>query len=142
MSAKRFLFAILIAFAFIFASDFLIHAVWLAPLYGATASLWRPEEEIQTRMPLMLVGQFVAAFVFVSLWALGFARRATLGRALMYGVLMALFSQVNTIVQYVVSPLPLEIAIRWFFSGLVQSILVALLVHAMTRRSEQAHTLE
>jgi hypothetical protein len=142
MSAKRYFFALLIAFAFIFASDYIIHAIWLAPLYGATAALWRSDSEMQARMPLMLVGQFVAAFVFVSLWALGFARRASLGLALVYGLLMGLFSEVDTIIQYVVAPLPLEIAIRWFFSGLGQAIVVALLVHAIASRAEHEHGME
>jgi len=47
MNRKRLVLAIVAAFAGIWVTDFLIHGVWLANTYKATASLWRPEAEMQ-----------------------------------------------------------------------------------------------
>ena len=48
MNIQRLILAIVVAFIFIFATDFLIHAVWLGPDYKATTQLWRPETEMHT----------------------------------------------------------------------------------------------
>ena len=39
MNATRLLVAILIAFVVVFATDFVIHSIWLMPDYNATKSL-------------------------------------------------------------------------------------------------------
>ncbi len=46
MNTQRLFIAIITGFVFIFATDFVIHAVWLDSDYKATASLWRPESEM------------------------------------------------------------------------------------------------
>jgi hypothetical protein len=88
MNANRLILAIVVAFIFVFATDFLIHAVWLAPDYKATAQLWRPEAEMGARFPWMLTAQLLAAITFVLIWALGFAGRGTLGLACAYEFLI------------------------------------------------------
>jgi len=85
MNIKRLLLAILVAFIFIFATDFLIHAVWLMPDYNATKELWRPEAEMNARFPWMLTAQLLVAIAFVIIWARGFAARGSTGLACGYG---------------------------------------------------------
>ena len=127
MNSNRLILAIVVAFIFIFASDFLIHAVWLGPDYKATAQLWRPEAEMHTRFVWMLFAQLLAASTFVLIWAMGFAARGSVALACTYGLLLGLAVQVTTIVTYVVSPFPPELALKWFFSGLVQSIVLGVI---------------
>jgi magnesium-transporting ATPase (P-type) len=124
MNTKRLILAIVVGFIFIFATDFLIHAVWLMPDYNATKSLWRPEAEMNTRFPWMLGAQLLCAMTFVLIWASGFAVRGSVGLACAYGLLMGLFVQVTTIITFVVSPFPPELAFKWFLSGVAQSILL------------------
>ena len=54
MNPKSLLITILVAFVTVFATDFLIHQLWLGSTYKATASLWRPEAEMMAKMPSML----------------------------------------------------------------------------------------
>jgi|SRR6185369_16963671 len=129
MNVKRLVIAIIVGFVYVFATDFLIHAVGLGEEYGKTKELWRPEAEMQARMPLMSAGQFLAAATFVLVWALGFAERGTIGLACLYGLLLGLFSQSTTLIMYVVQPLPQNIATAWFVSGLVQSALFGVVTH-------------
>lgn len=122
MNSKRLIIAIFTAFVFLFGSNFLIHGHWLRPDYMATMSLWRTETERNVRFAWMLSGQLLMAATFVVLWAAGFAGRGGVKCACAYGLFMGLFSQATTLITYVVTPLPGEIALKWFFSGLAQAV--------------------
>ncbi len=127
MNISRLLLAILAGFAFIFASDFLVHGLWLAADYKASASLWRPEAEMQRRIVIMLGGQLLCALAFVYIWAkTGWRRRSVLDGCA-FGFWMGLFQQVWVIANYVVMPMPLVLTIKWFFAGLAQAILLGAL---------------
>lgn len=127
MNIQRLLLTILAGFAFLFASDFLIHGVWLAPTYKATAELWRPEADMQSYFPWILVGEFLCAAMFVIIWAQGFADRASVRCAIVYGLMLGLFSQATTLIDYAVMPLPGRLAAQWLAAGLAQAILLGLL---------------
>lgn len=130
MDIKRLLLAILAGFAFILVSDFLIHGVWLVPDYQATASIWRSKPEMQARMPFMTIGQLLAVVCFVLIWARGPAQHSRgLGAAVGYGLLMGLFEQALTLIQYVVSPMPPELAAKWFVSGVIQAMLLGVVTY-------------
>ncbi len=125
MNIKRLFLAILAGFVFITGSDMLVHGVWLKPVYKATMHLWRSEVEMNRLLGWMFAAQFLCALTFVLLWAAGFAERGTMGRACIFGVIMGLFGQVNTLVMYVVMPLPAEIPVKWFVSGMAQAVVLA-----------------
>jgi hypothetical protein len=127
VNIKRLILAIFAAFVFYFLTDFFIHGVWLAPAYKATANLWRTDAEMQARFPWLIAAHFVYAIAFVILWAMGFAGRFCIRGAVWFGLLMGLFFQCSTLISYVVSPLPSDIAIEWFASGIVQALLLGLI---------------
>jgi hypothetical protein len=78
-------------------------------------------------MAWMLGAQLLFAITFVLVWAKGFARSTTkISCAIGYGLLMGLFSGVWAIIIYVVVPMPCLIATKWFFAGVAQAILLAL----------------
>lgn len=131
MNPQRLLLAIVAAFAAIFCTDFLIHGLWMEPVYKATMHLWRTDEEMQAHMGWLCAGQLLAAVTFVLIWAKGFA--ATGGRkcAVIYGLCMGLFSQANTLISYAVEPLTLEIVWKWILSGVLQGIVLGLVVRSV-----------
>ncbi len=122
MNIKRLILAILAGFVFVFASDFLVHGLWLAPDYQATAQLWRPDAEMQAHLPFMSLAQFLCAATFVMIWAKGFADRGCIKCALMYGAMMGVFSGVHSIANYVVTPMPGVLAAKWFVVGVLQAV--------------------
>ena len=130
MNVKRLLLAIVAGFIFVFASDFLIHHYWLGPDYKATASLWRPESEMQQRFAWMFVGQFLCAVAFSVIWAKGFAGR-DLGTGAFFGLFMGIAQQVWAIAFFVVAPLPGTLAVRWFLSGLLQAVILGVIIAAV-----------
>jgi hypothetical protein len=87
MNIKRFIFAALATFFFTFITDFLVHAVWLEPVYKAE-SMVRPEAEQMERFPWMIVGHLLLAVTFPLLWA-KFGRGGVASGA-MFGFLIGL----------------------------------------------------
>lgn len=125
MNIKRLLLAILAGWVVIFATDFLIHELWLGPLYQATKPLWRPETEMHTYICWMFFAQFLIVTTFVMVWAKGFAGRS-IGAAVAFGLLMGVFEQTWAIILYVVMPMPGELAVKWFVAGLAQAVLLGI----------------
>ena len=123
MNIPRLLLAIVVGFVLVFGSDFLIHGIWLKPDYDATKALWRPEAEMEARFAWMFCAQFLCAGSFMVIWALGFAGRSV-GTGIVVGLILGLFEQVWAIVNFVVIPMPGELAAKWFVSGLVQAVLL------------------
>ncbi len=128
MNPKRLALAIVVVFIAVFATDFVIHGVWLNARYKETMQLWRPEAEMQKHFGWLMLGQFLATITFVVLWAKGFAEKACPVCAVMFGLFMALFSQANTLVTYAVQPMPADIPIKWFVGAVVQGVLLGLIV--------------
>ena len=128
MNPKRIIIAIIAGFIFIFMSDFLIHGLWLKSDYAATASLWRTEAEMTSRMPWMFGGELLGVVTFVMIYAGGFADRSK-GPACgaIFGFFMGLFTQAYTLIMYVVSPMPLSLSVKWFVSGLIQAVLLGVI---------------
>jgi hypothetical protein len=127
MNIKRLILAIIVAFVVLWVTDFLIHGIWMMPDYRATQQLWRSDAEMSSYMGWMLGAQLLFVITFVILWAKGFASHTTkIGCAVGYGLLMGLFSGVWAIIMYVIIPMPGSIATKWFFAGIVQTILLSL----------------
>jgi len=137
MNVKRLILAILTGWVVIFATDYLIHELWLGLVYAATKPLWRPESEIPTYICWMFVAQFLIVTTFVTVWAKGFAGRS-IGAAVGFGLLMGVFQQTWAIILFVVMPLPAELAIKWFFAGLVQAVLLGIVTSLVYKPASPA----
>lgn len=127
MNAPRLFLAIVVGFVFIFASDFLIHSVWLGPTYKVTQALWRTESEMQRRFLIMLASQLLAAVALLYIWARTGWRRRSVFDGCVFGGWMGLFQQAFTLALYVVLPMPIGLAAKWFLAGIVQSVLLGAL---------------
>lgn len=127
MNTKRLIIAILAVFIGVFATDYLIHAVWLSGDYKATMNLWRPESDMGKYFPYLLAGQFLASAMFVLIWA--HAAIITLPRALAFALCMGLAKQSATFVTFAVQPLPSQIAVKWVVSGIVQALLMGVILY-------------
>jgi len=139
MNIKRLILAIVVAFVVLWGTDFLIHGIWMMPDYRATQSLWRPEAEMGSYMGWMLCAQLLFVITFVLVWAKGFASSTNrISCAIGYGLLMGLFSGVWAIIMYVVVPMPCSIAAKWFFAGIGQTILLALVTFWIYKPSVHA----
>jgi|SRR5712671_2483922 len=128
MNPKCLILAIVAAFAFVWVTDFLIHGGWLKSDYAATMGLWRTDAGMQAHIGWVFLGKLLASFTFVALYAEGFAKEARPGRAVMFGLFMALFSQANTLITYAVQPIPGSLAAKWFIAAVVQGVLLGVII--------------
>ena len=85
------------------------------------------------KMGWMLLGQFVMSVVFVLIWAIGFADKASLGAAVVYGVCAGLFYASHTLIMYAVQELPGSLIFSWIVAGILQSTCLAVLLFAVCR---------
>jgi hypothetical protein len=133
MNPKRLILTIVVVFLGVWATNLLIHLVWLKADYAASMSLWRPEAEMNAHMAWLMIGQFLFAATFVLIWANGFPATTCLRGTLLYGICMGIFSQAQTLITYTVQPFPGDLAVKWFLSGVAQGALVGLLAYAVYR---------
>ena len=137
MNMKRLLLAIVVAFAIVFGTNFLIHGFWLNSDYEATKQLWRTESEMQSHFPWMLLAQLLSAVTFVIIWAKGFAGR-DIATGITFGLLMGMSQQVWAIMNHVVMPIPGALATKWFLAGVVQAILLGIVTALIYKPAQPA----
>jgi hypothetical protein len=128
MTTKRLILGIVAVFVSVWATSFLIHGVWLLGTYKATMNLWRTEAEMTSHVAWLFLGQFLMSVAFVVIWSKGFPATATLGGSCGYGLFMGVFSQATTCITYAVQPVPGDLMVKWFVSGLAQGVLMGVIV--------------
>lgn len=124
---KRLLLALAAAFVITYASDFLVHGLWLRPDYLAAKSLWRPAEEMRTFGHWVTIAQIISVATFVIIWAKGFAGRDIV-MGIVFGLLMGMSQHVWAIVNYVAMPVPGALAAKWFLAGVAESVLLGIVM--------------
>lgn len=127
MNLKRLLLAIIAAFAITYATDYLVHGVWLRPDYLAAKSLWRPPEEMRTFQHWVTLAQLISVATFVIIWAKGFAGRG-IAMGVVFGLLIGMSQHVWAIVNYVAMPVPGALAAKWFLAGVAESVLLGIVM--------------
>ena len=124
MNMKRFALASLAVFVVFSVVDGVVNNVLLADLYKQTASVWRPESEIQGNMWLMWLGTLILAPLFVLIYTKGYeANKPGLGQGVRYGLIVGvLLSAPQCLGWYAVLPIPAVLALWWFAAGMVESV--------------------
>ncbi|MEK7293497.1 MAG: hypothetical protein AAB049_00850 [Nitrospirota bacterium] len=124
MNTKRLALASLAVFVVFFVVDGVVNNVLLDDLYKQTASVWRPESEIQGNMWLMWLGTLILAPLFVLIYTKGYeANKPGLGQGVRFGLIVGvLLSAPQCLVWYAVLPIPAALAVWWFMTGMVESV--------------------
>ena len=123
---KRTLLAIVAVFIAWSVLDIVIHGILLQSTYEATASLWRPMDDMN--MPLMYLVTLAYTACFVAIYDLMISGKSfTTG--IKYGVLFGLAAGISMgFGSYSYMPIPLVLAWSWFFGILVEAIVAGALV--------------
>ncbi|HKQ23283.1 MAG TPA: hypothetical protein VJT81_02430 [Burkholderiales bacterium] len=122
MNPKKWLLASVAVVVVIAVLEFVIHGVLLADMYRQTASVWRPEAEMQKMMWVFWVGILVFAPLFVLIYVKGYEKgKPGLGQGFRYGLYVGvMLSVMNSFGWYVMLPIPLALAFYWFLAILVE----------------------
>lgn len=114
---------------------YLIHQVWLGPVYQSLAHLWRPEAEMLSKTWIMFVTSVFFCFFFVYIFARGCEKKGIL-EGVRYGVIIGLFVGVMMSYDwYVILAIPYSLALKWFLSWMVTTIVLGI-VAALTYKPE------
>ena len=128
---KRFLLAVVAVFIAWSLLDFIIHGLVLKSTYEATASLWRPME--QMKMGVMHVATAVYALAFVAIYA-ALVTPKSMAASLKYGTLFGVATGVSMgFGSYSVMPIPLHLAVVWCVGALVEMIVAGAIVGAVIK---------
>ncbi len=132
----RTIIACIVAFLFIFVTDYMIHGLWLTPAYEATKELWRSEGEMVKRIPYMFGGQALVGITFAILYAIFVGIDRSLLFSLLFGFLVALFYCGNQSIMYCVAPYPGHLVAKWCLGGAAQLVTLSLVLSFVFRSSK------
>jgi ABC-type multidrug transport system permease subunit len=110
--------------------DLVIHGILLKPTYDATASLWRPMEEMN--MPLMYLVILIFTACFVMIYQM--IERKSLATGIKYGLLFGIASGVSMgLGSYSYMPIPMSLAWGWLGGTLVELLVAGVIVGLLVK---------
>lgn len=135
MDVKKLGLAILATYVFLLVTNYLIHAVWLMPVYLESLSSWRPLEDIVRKTWILWIGQLVFTAAFAYVYTRGLEAKHWVGQGLRYGILMVLLVVIPaTLNNYVAYRVRYPLALEWMAAGAAQMIVMGLIVAGIYRK--------
>jgi hypothetical protein len=129
MDMKKFLLAVGVAYVLLIATTYLIHGVWLIPLYRNYLESWRPVEQQVAKGWILLVGRLLYTVMFAWVYVRGAEQKSWIGQGIRYGGVVWLFVGVPSILStYVLFRVPYQLALMWISVALLQAVLMGLVV--------------
>ena len=128
---KRTILAVIAMFIAWAIMDFILHGVLLRSTYEATASLWRPMDQMKT--PLMYLVSLVFSVCFVLIYGL-LVEQKSLVAGIKFGALFGLATGVSMgFGSYSYMPIPVMLAWSWFFGSWIKVIAAGAIIGAIMK---------
>lgn len=118
MNMRRFIFAAIGAFVFVFLYEFLVHGFLMMGQYEQTASVWRPQEE--SNMVVMLLSQFLFGMAVAFFYPI-VGPDTECKKAIPFGIGLGLVMAMPQIATYSYLPIPLTISLLWAVIAFVKA---------------------
>lgn len=125
------LMVILLAFAALFAFDWVFHGKIMMDQYVATASMWRPEADMQNYWWVCVVTKLVTAVVFACLYCrfCGCADGVCpVKKGVKLGFKLGLLLGVASFSMYAWMPIPMNMALAWLAGDVVKGMFVGAVI--------------
>lgn len=125
MNVKRLLLAALAVFVSFQILDYVIHMIILSADYEAIASVWRTN--MMDMMWIMYISGIILSLLFVYIFTKGYQGKGIM-EGIRYGLLIGvLMMVVGSLNQYVIYPVPIELAIKWIIFGLIEFMIAGII---------------
>lgn len=136
---KTFWIGFVVVFIVVQVVGFLVHGIWLDETYSSlSGTVFRPEPEINSTLWMMVVSSAVYVFLFCYIFTKGYEGKG-IGEGLRYGLLMGLFVSVPmSLDNYVVYPVPVNLAVTWFVTGIVNFAIAGVVLAAIYKPTAPA----
>jgi hypothetical protein len=119
--------------------SFVVHEVVLHDDYAKLSSLFRPEAEMQSYFPLMVLAHAIMAGALAWIYARGVEARPWLPQGLRFGMAVALLTIVPTyIIYYVVQPMPGMVALKQIVLDSILMVILGVIVAFIYRQPARA----
>ena len=125
MDMKRFLFAAIGAFVFVFLYEFLVHGYLLMSLYEQTASVWRPQEE--SNMAVMIISQCLFGMAVAFFYPI-VGPDTECKKGIPFGIGLGLVMAMPQIATYSYLPIPLKLSLLWMIIEFIKGFGSAFIV--------------
>lgn len=134
MNWQRFALACIAVYVFYHLFGWLFHGLFMNEDYAALAgTVFRPEEEMNSRMWLMFVTSAVWTVLFCYIFVRG-REGSGLMEGVRFGLIIGFFMSLPYAYEsWMIFPLPLPMAHTWFASGLVFSVIAGVIAAAIYR---------
>ena len=130
MNWKRFFFAFIAAFVFLFVFGFLWYATLMHDAHREVSTLLRPEADLKSYFGWLALGQFVMAFFFTLLCA-RYVPSEGAGAGALLGLLVGLVYAGPHLISFAVQPLTVKILCGWIAGAVIQFTVAGAIVGAI-----------
>lgn len=134
---KKFFISTAVVFIVWSLGGFLVHGLWLTPVYDTMPNIMRPIEEQQALMPFMILAHVIMAAAFVWIYQRGNEAKPWLQQGLRFGIAVALLAPIPMfMIYYVVQQETAALAIKQSIGDGAVVIVVALVAAFLNKRSD------
>lgn len=139
MNNKLWIYASIAVFIGFGLLEFIVNGILLQDIYQKYASVWRSESEMQSMMGLMWLGYAIFAVFFTLIYTKGYEpKKPGLEQGLRFGLYVGLaFAPLQSLIWYVVLPIPGALAFYWFLAGMVEFTAVGALAGLIYKKSKK-----
>lgn len=135
MNNKTFWIGLVAVFVLMQVIGFVVHEVLLKETYAGLGDVFRSEAEMDGMLWMMMAASALTVFLFCFIFTKGYEGKG-IAEGARYGLWMGLFLSIPVAVdQYVVYPLPSNVAVSWFVSGVVGFVIAGALLAAIYKPS-------
>ncbi|MBI4063284.1 MAG: hypothetical protein HY401_03165 [Elusimicrobia bacterium] len=111
--------------------EFFAHSVVLKNIYMRPEffGLWNSEEAFKSRQWAMFLAYVVTGVFFAKIYAYGYEpSRSPLGQGLRYGLMVGALFAGSCLIQYMVYPVPLSLALAWIVVTFIETAVLGVIV--------------
>jgi hypothetical protein len=130
MNWKKFFFAFIAAFVFLFGFGFLWYATLMHSAHREVTTLLRPETDLMSHFGWLVLGHLVMAFFFTLLCA-RFAPSGRAGASATLGILVGLVYAGPHLISFAVQPLTIKILCGWIVGAVIQFAIAGAIIGAI-----------
>jgi hypothetical protein len=131
MNTKRFILTSIVVFVVHELLGYIIHEGILSSAYDETASLWRPDDVMQSMMWIMWIGNLMFSFIFVYIFTKGYEGKG-IGEGLRYGLLIGFLMAIPmSFATYVTQPISFGLAVQWLIFGVISLSILGIICAAV-----------
>jgi hypothetical protein len=130
MNWKKFFFAFIAAFVFLFFFGFVWYGMMMQGAHHEVPTLLRPEADFKSYFPWLVLGHLVMAFFFTIL-CVRFVPAGGVGATAMLGLLLGLVYAGPHLISFAVQPLTTKILGGWIVGAMIQFTIAGAIIGAI-----------